>query len=305
MKQQPYDSSMKALFQADAPEILPQILPGAIFVDKLDIEVLRPPQRVDRVYQIYYHDKPHILHLEFQASSDEEMDLRLLFCHVGFLRDYKRQPVISMVIYLFKTNTPTPPYREVSGKQEILTFHYQVLELWKLDARKYMQQHIMSMYTLLPMMDHVDAPLLLQAVNELVVYHKDNESKKEVKLGDRLVWFRAFLMRAETISKEEKEKVRKRLDAFNQIMEESEFAVQQRAIGKEQGKTEGEVEISRVILLDTLQTRFPELAARMRTRILQNSQIEKLRKVINLVIQAADEQNALRALDILLTQDKS
>jgi len=120
-----YDNSMKAILQEDAAEIVPYLLPGAIFVDVLDIEILRSTLRADHVYQIYYQDTPHILHLEFQAASDEEMPQRLLTYHTTLWLNYQ-QPVISLVIYLFKTRTPKPPLKELSGSKEILIFHYQV-----------------------------------------------------------------------------------------------------------------------------------------------------------------------------------
>jgi hypothetical protein len=293
---QPYDNSMKAILKEDAADIVPQLLPGAIFVDVLDIEVLRSALRVDRVYQIYYQDRPHILHLEFQASSDKEMAQRLLFYHVGLWRDYK-QPVISMVIYLFNAQMPTSPLLELSGNKRIITFHYHVLALWTLDAREYVQQHRLSMYTLLPAMGHADAHVLLQALEELVEYYKDSEAK----LARRLLWFGTFLKRADTVTLEDKQKVRLRLDVFDKLLEENDFVLKQRALGEEQGKIDGEVEASQQILLDILQTRYPALTEHIRTRVLQTRQVEKLREAIKLIVNTSDEQNAHLVLDSLLT----
>ncbi|HTK11293.1 MAG TPA: hypothetical protein VL485_29245 [Ktedonobacteraceae bacterium] len=301
---QPYDNSIKAILKEDAADIVPQLLPGAIFVDVLDIEVLRSALRVDRVYQIYYRDRPHILHLEFQADGDEEMAQRLLFYHAGLWRDYK-QPVISMVIYLFKAPTPTSPLQELSGNKEIITFHYHILELWTLDARAYVQQHRLSMYTLLPAMDHADAPVLLQALEELVEYYKDSEAK----LARRLLWFGTFLKRADTVTPLDKQKVRQRLDIFDKLLEENDFVLKQRALGeeqglskgREQGKIDGEVEASQQILLDILQTRYPTLAEHIQARVLRTRQVEKLREAIKFVVNTADEQKAHLVLDSILT----
>ena len=55
-----YDNSVKAILQEDATEIVPYLLPGAIFVDVLDIEIIRSTLRADRVYQIDYQDIPQI-----------------------------------------------------------------------------------------------------------------------------------------------------------------------------------------------------------------------------------------------------
>ncbi len=290
-----YDNSMKSILQEDAAEIVPQLLPGAIFVDVLDIEVLRSTLRADRVYRIYYQDVPHILHLEFQTSGDEEMPQRLLTYHTTLWLNYK-QPVISIVIYLFRTSTPIPPLRELSGSREILVFHYQVIELWTLDARNYVQGHIISMYSLLPAMKNADAALLLQAVEELVEYYKDSE----VKLARRLLWFSTFLKRADTVSSEDKQKVEERLDVFEKLLEENDFVRKQRALGEAQGKIYGEVEASQQILLDILQARYPTLAQQVKLRVEQTMQIEKLREAIRLIVNTSDEQSALVVLDTLL-----
>ncbi len=144
-----------------------------------------------------------------------------------------------MVIYLFKSSTPTPPLKELSGGKEILTFHYQVIKLWTLDAQEYVNAHALSLYPLLPAMECADANILLQAIDELVQYYKNSQTK----LQRRLLWFQTFLDRADTIlPDEEKAKVRQRLDIFDQLLEESPFVRKQRMLGEEQGLTKGRVE---------------------------------------------------------------
>ena len=250
-----------------------------------------------------YNNESHILHLEFQAASDEEMPQRLLTYHSSLLLNYQ-QPVISMVIYLFRTRTPKPPLKEVSGSREILTFYYQVVELWMLDARHHLQEHTMSMYSLLPAMQNADAVVLLQAVEELVEYYKDSEAK----LARRLLWFSTFLKRADTVSPQDRQKVEERLDVFEKLLEENDFVRKQRALGvaqgKEQGKLEGridgEVDASRHILLDILQARYPALAESVKLRIAQTRQVERLREAIRLIVNISDEQTAKYMLNTVL-----
>ncbi len=74
-QQQPYDSSIKAILNEDAPAILPLLLPGVEVIEVLDIEILRPPIRADRVYRVLYRGRPHTFHLEFQASRDDKNDI--------------------------------------------------------------------------------------------------------------------------------------------------------------------------------------------------------------------------------------
>jgi hypothetical protein len=167
MNQKPYDYSIKGIFKEDAEELIPNFLEGARLTDVFDIEVLRPPMRADSTYGILYQNRSAILQMEFQADNDEDIVYRALIYHAGLLRDYRR-PVISIIVYLFKATDDRSPLRETIGGEELLTFHYRKIELWKLNARKYLARHEISMYPLLPAMGNADAELLLQAIDELV-----------------------------------------------------------------------------------------------------------------------------------------
>jgi hypothetical protein len=179
-----------------------------------------------------------------------------------------------------------------------------VVELWKLDARAYVQKHTISMYSLLPAMQNADATLLLQAIEELVEYYKDSEAK----LARRLLWFSTFLKRADTVSPQDKQKVEERLDVFEKLLEENDFVRKQRALGEAQGhaqgkvegKTDGEVGASQQILLDILQARYPTLVAYVKPSVERTKQIDKLREAIRLIVNASNEEAARSALDALL-----
>src|SRR5581483_5312271 len=246
MSQQPYDSSIKAIFKEDAPGIVPLLLEGAIFIDELDIEVLRPPMRADRAFRIIYKGKSHAFQLEFQTNEDEEIEYRVLVYHTVLLKDY-RLPVISMIIYLFKSNVVESPFREMSGDENLLTFHYRVVRLWTLDARQYVQAQEICMYTLLPAMKNADAQVLLQAIDGLVERFKENETK----LAQRLLWLSTFLRRSDMVALEDKQRVEERLDTFEQLLEQDEFVRKQRALGEEAG----EVKEARRILVRVVNRR--------------------------------------------------
>ncbi len=235
--QQPYDSSMKSLLKEDAAEIIPRFLPGATLLEALDVEVLRTPMRADRVFRIRYRGEPHILDLEPQVSAEEDVAHRLLIYHSELLHDY-RLPVISLLVYLFKTTVVEPPFREMSGSEELLSFKYRTLSLWTMDAREYVSEHALSMYVLLPAMRNADATLLLQAIEELIEYYRHSESK----LARRLLWLSIFLRRAEILPPRDKQRVKERLNMFDELLEQDEFVRKQRALGREEGRAEGKVE---------------------------------------------------------------
>jgi hypothetical protein len=64
--------------QEHAAEIQPCLCPGVVFERELDIEIIRPTMRADRVYLVWYRNAWHILHIEFESSNaDDELAARL------------------------------------------------------------------------------------------------------------------------------------------------------------------------------------------------------------------------------------
>jgi hypothetical protein len=186
---QSYDGSIKTIFKNDAANILPHLLPGAIWQETLDIEVLRSPMRVDRVYRVLYRGKIYILHLEFQASTDSKMAHRLLIYHANVWSDHKH-PVITIVIYLFKSCVPTSPLQEFGeDDEEILTFHFKVMTLCTENANYYMKHKLVSVYPLLPAMEYTGTAILLKAIDEMVEYYQGDETE----LSQQILWFKIFL----------------------------------------------------------------------------------------------------------------
>src|SRR5258707_411237 len=161
---QPYDQALKSLLGDEVAEILPNLLPEAEFINEQNID--RTTLRADLVYNIQYRGDPHVLNMELQTDTDNEMAIRMLKYHVG-LYDKHRCPVISMVIYPFETSIPESPFREKSGEEVLLAFHYRVLPLWRMDAQQFVRDHVVCMYTLLPAMKGANAPLLLQAIEQM------------------------------------------------------------------------------------------------------------------------------------------
>ena len=117
--------------------------------------------------------------------------------HGELLLEYL-QPVISMVVYLFKSDVVEPHLKEMSGDEELLNFRFRVVSLWTVDGRQFVEDHAISMYTLLPTMKNVDARVLQQAIDEMIQYYGDDERK----LARHIFWFQLFLRRSEMITQE-------------------------------------------------------------------------------------------------------
>ena len=111
-QKQPYDNVLKIVLEGQQAEVLPHFLEGAVFLEELNIEVLNPPLRVDRVYKVQYRGQTHILHFEFESGANSKMDARLLVYHAYFLYKYE-WPVISSIIYPLETTIVETPRREM------------------------------------------------------------------------------------------------------------------------------------------------------------------------------------------------
>jgi hypothetical protein len=136
---QPYDSSTKGILHKNGPDLIPYLLPGATYLETLNIEVVRPTMRADRVYRVIYRGQEHILHLEFQTSYDRNLPARLLAYNSILYQDYQL-PVITVVIYTFETTIAISPLVISSDEEEIISFNFRTLLLFEDNATTYKEK---------------------------------------------------------------------------------------------------------------------------------------------------------------------
>ncbi len=290
-QQQPYDNLLKSLLEGREKEMLPYFLPEAEYQETLDVEVHRTTLRVDRVYKILYRGQLHILHLEFESGSDTDMDTRLLDYHAYLYRKYKF-PVLSIIVYPFRTSMATSPLQEMSGKVALVTFHFQVFPLWQLHAEQYVREHALFMYALLPTMTGANADLLNKAISEMVEYYQGNNER----LARELRWMGIVLRRADTVALNEKRIVQERLNMYDDLMERDpkmrKIFAEKEAQGETKGLQEG--------FVDIVETLFPDLADLARRRVAGITEKNTLRLLLRGVAAASDEAEAKRLLDVLI-----
>ncbi len=275
--------------------MLPQFLQGAEFLEVLNVEVLRTPLRVDRVYKVWYRGEKHILHLEFESATDSKMARRLLSYHTYFLEQYEL-PVISIIIYPFPTTVVESPFREMSGNVEVLHFNFQVLCLWQLEAEHFVQERLVSMYALLPTMRGANEHLLTRAIDELIQQYKGDDTQ----IAQQLKWLGVLLRRAEIMPVEDQQAIQERLDMWDNLLEEDPY-IQKKvakgvAQGKAEGKAEGELEASQKMAVEIVEARFPvltELAKQYVKRIRKTDDLLQLGRQIAI---APDEATARHVL---------
>lgn len=282
-QQQPYDNLLKSLLKGRERQMLPYFLSGVEYLETLDIEVIRTTLRVDRVYKVMYQGQEHVLHFEFETSSDNDIDIRLLEYHAYFRRKYGF-PVISIIIYPFRTRMVKSPLREVSGSKEILVFHFQVFPLWELDAEQYVREHAVFMYALLPTMDGADAHLLNQAIDEMIEYYKDDAEQ----LGQELKWMGIVLRRADIVPLEDKHKIEERLNMYDNLIEQDPKMKKMRA----ESEAKGELRASQRMLVKVVNARFPALAELARQQVKHIDNPDTLDLLAQKIVTAPDENTA-------------
>ena len=313
-KSQPYDTSLKQWVKRDPATIIPVLIPGAEYVEPLDIETIRPTMRADRVFKIRYRGQPRILNIEFETGADDKIRARLLVYNAILYLEYQI-PVMSLIIYPFRTKIADTPLHTGDG-DEIIIFHFQTLPLFSLAAERYIQEHVTCMYPLLPSMQGMNAAVLEHAVAELAALYREDE----VSLAEQLVLMELLLARTTTISDEEKAKIEGSLKMYDPLWEEhprvkkikaaAKFEAEVAKIeGRAEGRAEAEAEIEAIraeanarlealkaqlqrTMVQLVKARFPELTELAQQRSRQIESLDVLSFLLDQIGAVADEAEA-------------
>ena len=290
---QPYDTSLKSFLEGLATQVIPELLSGAEVDEELNGEILKPPLRADRIYRIRYKGERCILQVELETQANSKMAHRLLEYYGILFRKYGK-PIISVVIYPFRTTIPESPLRIVVGSEDVLTFHFYVIALWTLDARSYLRRRVVSMYALLPTMNGATYEVLKQALDEMKEEHSESR-----RLAEQILLFDTFLQRTDTVLPEDKHKIEEYMDMFDSLLEESRFVRKKRAEGKIEGKIEGTIETLRQVIVEFVQTRFPSLSDLAQKQVAHVNEPQRLHGLIMQLATVESEEGAQKLLKSL------
>ena len=291
-QQQPYDTLLKSLLEGQEQQMLPYFLPGAEYLETLNVEVIRPPLRVDRVYRVKYSERKAIAHIEFESGSNNDMAARLAEYHTFLHRKYKL-PVISVIIYPFPTTMAVSPLKETLGEEAILLFHFRVFPLWKGQAEHYINEHAVVMYALLPTMEGANAPLLHKAIDEMVKYYQGNTAK----LAEELRWMGIVLRRVKTLPRSAKREIQERLNMWDDLMERDPKMKKIRKESEAKGKAQGVAEGLQQAVITIVTLRFPPLTELAQQKVARVRQPDKLNLLLEQVTSVHDEEAVRLLLD--------
>jgi hypothetical protein len=274
---QPYDTSFKAWIRGQARDILPILVPGVTLEETLNVEIIRPTMRVDKVFRVNYRGEDHILPIEFESGADNDMPSQLLAYNTVLHYEY-HLPVISMIMYPFNTKMAESPLRVKSGQEEIIVFHFLILPLFTMDAEFYVQEHLVCMYPLLPTMRGADNTIIGQAMDELAELYREDE----VTLSQQFVWMNLLLERTETISPQEKYKIQERLHMYDPLWEEHPKVKKIQA--------ESEIRALQSAVVTIVKARFPTLAELAQQKVAQINNSGALNLLLEQISTAPDEK---------------
>src|SRR5947209_1859479 len=130
---QPYDTTFKEWIRQEARDVLPLFLPGAVYEDTLDVEIIRPTMRADKVFKGKYDGDDSIFNVEFETGRDNNLLSRLLIYNAVLYRDHGF-PVISIIVYPFRTAMAESPLVIKSGSKSIITFAFEKLPFFLQEA---------------------------------------------------------------------------------------------------------------------------------------------------------------------------
>ena len=296
---QQFDTTLKDWLRQAAASVLSILLPGAVYTETLTIELIRPTIRADKVFKITYEAIECIFHIEFESGSDTYMASRMNAYNAILYNDY-HIPVISMVIYPFRTTMATSPLEVSVSSRDITTFHFLTLPLYTMEAEQYVRNHMLSMYPLLPTMKGANRAVIKQAVDELTELYREDE----VTLAQQIIWMELLLERTDTVPLPEKQRIQEELKMYDPLWEENskvrrmraesmaEGEAKGKAEGLAEGLAEGEAKGLQMALVSAVKVRFPELTELAQQTVVQINDTTGLDMLLKHVITAPDERTA-------------
>lgn len=296
---QQFDTTLKDWLRQAVGSVLSILLPGAVYTETLTVELIRPTIRADKVLKIIYDGMDCVLHIEFESGSDTYMAAHMNAYNAVLYNDY-HIPVISMVIYPFRTAMATSPLEVSVSDKDITTFHFLTLPLFTIEAEQYVRNHVVAMYPLLPTMKGANRAIIKRAVDELAELYREDE----VTLAQQIIWMELLLERTDTVPLPEKPGIQEELKVYDPLWEENSKVRRMRAEseakgraeglaeGEAKGLAEGEAKGLQMALVSAVKVRFPELTELAQQTVVQINDTTGLDMLLKHVITAPDERTA-------------
>src|SRR5579859_727878 len=181
------------------------------------------------------------------------------------------------------------------GQQPHLIGHYATIYLPELDARVFVEQDKVFMYSMLPTMANAGVPLLKQALAAMKKHYRTRE------FGARLVRFQLMAKRSIILSEPEKEEIMEELKAhynYDWFIDENPDVQERITRGKKEARKEGVVEEAQAMVLEALKESYPEVLSLAREQVTKIGDAARLRRLTIQILKAPDEATVLKLLHL-------
>ncbi len=224
--------------------------------------------------------------MELQTEAEKNMAFRMLVYSLELYDKYEL-PVISVILYPFETSIPEPVFEMAASRKTRIRFDHDVLCLWTIEAEPFLRRQIVSMYTLLPAMKGITAPMLLQAIAEMEQAYTGEHLKRHL-------WrFRTILRRSRTLSEQDKQIVEAKMRSYDSLLE-SDPEFQQRM-------AEIKLESKREAVIELVEARFPALLELAHRQVVRLARLDALSLLLKQIGLASDETIARWLLNTATT----
>jgi hypothetical protein len=237
------DQGVKRLLQLRPQDYLTLAFPNAQpeYLGPLEIDVAMEPQLItDILHRVRLYGVECVVNFEAQAQPDAEMPRRMFKygARVDIIQDL---PVLSVVLIVEPGGkVPPSPYTRTVGPIPILTWHFQNIEVYRLNGRDIINGGMISLMPLVPFMADRSEALFEDAAK--TIHGSVGDAAQIESLEGILAAFGARFFGTETVKA-----IYGRLHMSNSLTDlfltsplTQEFLAQAKAEGEAKGKAEGE-----------------------------------------------------------------
>jgi predicted transposase YdaD len=289
---QDWDDKLKRLFTAIPQDLVSWLMPGAIFLERVSLELktLTKTRHADILLKMRVDGKTALLHVEVQKCIEAEMPIRVWEYNVAATLEH-RCPAYSFVIYLMPDGNKEVPKASLTWglpeRGQVHAFQYTNIELWTRSVEALWEPGLLGIL-----------PLALLAADGMR-YEVCEAICERVKVNSDLLSLTLTLATMVFTSQADQRWLRRMMDMFEDIVRDTWFYQHILEQGLEQGRAQereqalGEI---RLILLDMVRVRFPDVTGLAQQRANAMHDTTLLRQVIRQMMLASTAEEARRSL---------
>lgn len=297
-----WDIYSKLLLKECPQDFVSYFVPGARFLrfresqfqTRGDSPFQSREMRGDLMVEAAYEHQHFLMHVEWQSSKDDEMDMRLLgYCYEA-MRLHKL-PVLSIVIYLQSVSgVPRAPLtRMIPSGRQVIWFDFDSLEICERSVES-LRRHNLDGF--LPLLLLCKDGATDEVLDEVLERLQKRERKEMLSIAH-------FFAGKVFTSYGDQERIERRFTMLREFLEDSwtfqKTIEEGRARGLAEGRTQGRVEEARRTIEGLTVERFPAQFSWVREQIEQVSDLEILRSILRAVALATTAEEVRQFFAVL------